>query len=423
MSVKSFEALIPERRYEVASKITQKVVKKRETKPSISDALDQVFLHKWLGLPIFFAMLWAAFRWTFDASAPVSDAIDAFFSWLGEIAATVPNEVLASFLSDGLCGGLGFVLVFVGPIFFLFFALGLLEDSGYLARAAFLMDRLMHRFGMHGRSFICMLMGFGCNLPAIMSTRTIADEKDRLTTILVNPLMSCSARLPVYVVVAGAVMGQYASAAVFSMYVLGLALALMMALLFRRVLFGGEPSPFIMELPPYSKPLMRNVFIYMWERGVVFLKKAATILLAGALILWFLSTFPWGAGVENSYAGLLGHAIEPLLRPLGFDWRLAVALFFGFMAKEVVVEALGILYGVEGEEAVSAILANSITPLTGYAFMAFTLIYIPCLATIGIIKSETGSWKWTLFSIVYLLALAYIVSALIVALGHLLGFG
>jgi len=386
---------------------------------TISDMLDRVFLNRVLGIPIFLILMWATFQFAFAVSEPFMVMLERAFGWLGGLFGEAETP-LVSFWSDGICGGLGFVMVFIFPIMFLFLALAILEDSGYLPRAAFVMDRLMYRCGLHGRSFIPLLMGFGCNLPAIMATRTIGDERDRLITILVNPLISCSARLPVYVLIAGAFFGAHAGTAIFLMYVLGIVLAIMMALLFRKFIpsLRGKPAPFIMELPPYHRPDAKSVLLYMWSRAVVFLKKAGTILLGGALVLCFMASFPWGREIESSYAGILGHILEPLLAPLGFDWMAAIALFFGFLAKEIVVETLGILYGVGGSGAITGAVATHMTPVTGLAFMAFTLIYLPCLATVGIVKAETGSWKWTGFMVLYQLVLAYVVAGIIVVVGN-----
>ena len=420
------EVTLAEKRYEVISKLLPRVLK-GEKPLTRSDLLDKAFLNRYLGIPAFLALWWALFRFTFDVSAPLSDLIDMIFGRLGEIASmSIQNEQLASFVADGLIGGLGSVLVFIPPIFFLFFGLSILEDSGYLARAAFVVDRVMYKLGLHGKSFIPMLIGFGCNIPGIMATRTIDKEEDRILTILVNPLMSCSARLPVYVLIGSAVLGGYAAAGVYSMYVLGIVLAVVLALLFRRVIpyFKGKPSAFILELPMYAMPTLRSTLMHMWERGVLFLKKAGTIILLATVVIWALSNYPWGPvhsepepRIEVSYIGSFGHMIEPIFRPLGFDWRAAVALFFGFVAKEVVVDTFGVL-GLGGAEE----LRQVFTPVSGLAFMAFTLIYIPCLATIGTIYRETNSWKWTIFTVVYGLILAYLVAFLIVGIGGLLEY-
>ena len=315
---------------------------------------------------------------------------------------------------------MGFLLVFVPPIFAVFFALSLLEDSGYLARACFVMDRLMYSLGLHGRSFIPMILGFGCNIPGIMAARSIEGEKDRLMTILVNPYISCGARLPVYVLIAGAFFPDNAGTVIFSMYILGIIVAILSALVYRKTILPGDPAPFILELPLYKIPTFHGTVIHMWDRGRWFIQKAGTTLLGGAVALWFLSAHPWGAEVEATYAGQLGHLLAPIFAPLGFDWRIATSLFFAFLAKEIVVEALGVIYAVEGEAAIGAALQASLSPVSALALMVFTLLYMPCLAAVGAIKSETGSWKWTAFSIVSTTVVAYAVSLLVVVVGGIL---
>ena len=422
------EAYFVEKRYEHVKSIVSRVLRGRRPL-TLSDLLDRVFLHRILGIPIFLALWWALFRFTFDVSAPLSDIIDILFSRLGDTAReSVADPRLASLIADGVCAGLGSVLVFVPPIFFLFFGLAILEDSGYLARAAFVVDRAMHKLGLHGRSFIPMLLGFGCNIPAVMATRTIDSEGDRLLTILVSPLMSCSARLPVYVLVGSAVLGAYAAAGVYSMYLLGILLAIAVALLFRRAIpfFRRRRSTFVLELPMYARPTLRSLLAHMYERGVVFLRKAGTVIFFTMIVVWFLATHPWeatagGELIENSYVAALGRALEPVFRPIGFDWRGAVALFFGFLAKEIVVETFGLLLGVE-ERGLASAIAGMFTPVTGLAFMAFTLAYTPCVATVGVIYRETNSVKWTLFAIAYELLLAYALALSIVYIGHALGY-
>jgi ferrous iron transport protein B len=380
--------------------------------------IDKVVLHKHLGIPIFLVMMWGMFQFTFEVAVPFMEMIDLFFGWLGEVVAgAVSNEILASFLADGIIGGLGSVLIFVPNIFLLFFMIALLEDTGYLARAAFVMDRAMYKIGLHGRSFIPMLLGFGCNIPAMMAARSLDDEKDRILTILVNPLISCGARLPVYVLFAGAFFGAYAGTAIFSMYLLGIVLAILVSLLFRRTLFKGEPAPFILELPLYRRPTLHGTVRHMWERGVHFLKKAGGIIFVGLIIVWGLAAFPWGAPIEQSYVGQLGRALEPLVRPLGFDWRGVVALFFGFVAKEIVVGTYGVLFGLADEAAIGTALTGIMTPLSAFAFMAFVLIYTPCVAALGTAKKELGSWKWAGFLVAYELILAYVVAAVIIIVG------
>jgi ferrous iron transport protein B len=423
------EVILAERRYDAIAKIMESAVRKKESKWTFTDMLDHVFLHKALGIPIFLALLWAVFQFTFAFSEPFMVMVELFFGWLGGLAADgIANQQLASFVADGICGGLGSVLVFVPPIFMLFLALAILEDSGYLSRAAFVMDRVMYKVGLHGRSFIPMISGFGCNIPAIMATRSIENEKDRMITILVNPLISCGARLPVYVLIGGALFGAAAGSAVFAMYVLGIALAILMALVFRKTLFKGKPAPFVLELPRYMIPKAKTALLHMWERGKQFLKRAGTIIFVVVILLWFLSVYPWAATnggeiIENSYVAGVGKAIQPIFAPFGWDWTTSVAIIFGFLAKEVVVATYGLLLGVGGESVGDALVSMGIfTPVTGFAFMAFVLIYVPCVATIGEIWRETNSWKWPVFTMVYLTVLAFIVSGLIIGIGRLLGY-
>ncbi len=417
------EVALAERRYEVIRKILGKSMRKAKKGITFSDMLDRVFLHKYLSIPIFLAVMWAVFQFAFEVSAPFMTMLENGFLFLGGIFGDASTP-LSSLWADGICGGLGFVMVFIFPIFFLFFALAVLEQVGYLPRAAFIMDRVMYKIGLCGKSFVPMLMGFGCNLPAVMATRTIENEKDRLTTILVNPLMSCSARLPVYVLFAGALFPAHAGTVVFSMYLLGIILAVGVALVFRRVVpaLKGRPGPFMLEFPPYQVPTPRAIWMLTWERGVVFLRKAGTVLFGGALLLWFLTYFPWGVepGSMASYAGKLGKFFHPIFSPLGFSSILVTALIFGFLAKEIVVEAVGILYGAEGETSIKNMITATVDPVTGLAYMAFVLVYLPCLATVGVVKQETGSWKWVAFLIVYELILAYAVAAAIVGVGSLM---
>ncbi|MBM3496939.1 MAG: ferrous iron transporter B, partial [Armatimonadetes bacterium] len=281
----------------------------------------------------------------------------------------------------------------------------------------------------HGKAFIPMVMGFGCNVPAIMATRTLESPRDRLVTIMVAPLMTCSARLPIYALIAGALFGVYAGLAIASMYALGIVLAAVVARVFRQRVLPGEEDPFVMELPPYHRPTAKGVLIHTWERGKLFVQKAGTVILAGAIVMWFLSAFPWGVevGGPNSFAGRIGALTEPLIRPLGFGRNEGVALLSGFLAKEIVVSTMGVLYGLGAEADTTAlgraIAAGPLTPLAGYAFMAFVLIYSPCLAAVAAIRRETGSWRWAAASVGYLTALAWIVAFVIYQGGRLLGLG
>jgi len=382
----------------------------------LSDRIDWVVVNRWLGIPLFLLLMFGVFEFTFVLSAPLMGWIDAGFGWLARQTSGLGGW-FGSLLSDGIIGGVGAVLVFIPPIFLLFIALALLEDSGYLARAAFIMDRLMHRVGLHGRSFVPMLLGFGCNVPAIMATRTIQNPKDRLTTILITPLMSCGARLPIYVLLAGAFFTAQRGLVVFSMYGIGIILAIIMALILRKTLLRGPSGHFVMELPPYRLPTPGGVFIHMWERGKVFLSRAGTIIFAVVLAVWLLD-----------YSGALepiGRAIAPVLSPAGFgQWQSAVALLFGLLAKEAIVGTFGTLLGA-GEEALGATIAAELgwNSLVAFSFMVFSLILVPCMATIAVIRRETNSWRWPAFSIAYQVALAWTLATLIYQIGRLMGLG
>lgn len=423
LSKDDLEVLLADKRYELISKVVNASVVKGERKWTFSDMLDKVFLDKYLGIPIFLLIIWFMFQFTYVISAPIMDIISLFFLWIGKYAYLMPNEILASFIKEGLIGGIGFILVFVAPIGFLFFSIAVLEDSGYMARAAFVMDRIMFRIGLTGRSFIPMILGFGCNVPAIMATRSIEGEKDRLITILINPFISCTARLPIYVLFAGAFFGNYAGLAIWSMYLLGMIVAIFSALLFRKTILKGEPTPLILELPIFRRPSLKTALNLMWYRTSAFIQKVFTYLLIGAIALWVLSNFPLGVSIENSFVGIIGHLIEPIFKPLGFDWRSAAAFVFGFFAKEIVVETFGILYAVEGKASISTSISGSMNALSGFAFMAFSLLYIPCIATLTTIRKETGSWKWTGLAVIYSFIVAYLVAALIVSLGKFFGIG
>lgn len=417
------DLILADGRYEVISKIIGKTVSKRQGKTSFTEVVDSVLLHKYLGIPIFLAMMWALFEFTFVASAPFMDAIDIFFGFLNEVAqSSISNEILASLVGDGIIGGVGFLAVFIPVFGFLYLGLSILEDTGYMARAAFLMDKSLTKIGLQGKSFIPMLMGFGCNMPAIMACRTIESEKDRFVTILVNPLMSCGARLPVYVLFAGIFFEEMAGSVIFSIYLLGIVLAILMALIFKNTIFKGEPSPFIMELPPYRAPRVTETINHVSERVKVYIKKVSGILLVGAIAIWALLNLPYGAEIEFTYAGMIGKAIEPLIKPLGFDWRIGVSLIFGFLAKELVVSGLSVIYSVEEGAGLESIIMATMTPLTSIAVMVFSLIYTPCLAAVGVIKREMNSWKWALFSIAYLVVLAYIVTGIVILIGKSIGY-
>lgn len=427
------ESLIVDHRYGFISGLSKEVVTRRQTaeaRLSVSDKIDRILTHRYLGIPIFLLAMWGVFQFTFTVGAPLSGWIDAFFGWLGGVTGSLLGNLgapalLSSLFVDGLMGGVGSVLVFVPNIFLMFFAISLLEDSGYMARAAYIMDRFMHILGLHGKSFIPLLIGFGCNVPAIMATRTLENKRDRLITILINPLMSCTARLPVYVLFAGALFKANQGAVVFSLYLLGFVLAVLMGMLFKKFLFKGESSYFVMELPPYRIPTLKSTLIHMLERGGSFIRKAGTVIVAAVLVLWALANLPLGVeyASQESFLGQIGTVIAPLFTPAGFGtWQAAVALAFGVLAKEVVVGTLGTLYGV-GDTGLIQAIAQSWTPLAAYAFMVMTLIYIPCAAVIGAIKRETNSWGWTGFAVGYSLMLGWLMAVLVYQGGRLFGLG
>ncbi len=409
------ETVIADARYGFISGLMKDVLKKPAIERlTFSDRIDKVVLNRWLGIPLFLAILYGVFQFTFVVSVPFMDWIDEGFGWLAEQASGIGGWG-GSLLADGIIGGLGSVLVFVPVIFLLYIALSILEDSGYLARAAFVMDRLMHKIGLHGRSFVPMMLGFGCNVPAIMATRTIENPKDRLVTILVNPMMSCGARLPIYALFAAAFFTAHQGLVVFSMYGIGIVLAILLAWLFRKRLITGESGHFVMELPPYRLPTITGVAVHMWERGRVFLARAGTIIFSIVMLIWLLD-----------YTGALepiGRAIAPIFSPAGFgQWQAAVTLIFGVLAKEVVVGTFGTLFaGAEELGGLGNVIGFELgwTPLIAFSFMVMSLVYVPCMAVIAVIRRETNSWKWTGFVIGYTLVLGWILATLIYQIGRL----
>jgi len=419
------ESYLIERRYGFISGLVKECVKKPsgiEEKLTISDKIDKIVLNRWLGIPIFLLFMWVTFKLVFDMGGPFADYIDTGFGWLGEATKHILGENwFSSLLSDGIIAGIGSVLVFLPNIMILFLAIGFLEDCGYMARAAFVMDRFMHALGLHGKSFIPMILGFGCNIPGIMATRTLESRKDRILTILINPFMSCSARLPIYILFAGTFFPTHAGTVIFFMYALGIVVAIFTGLLFKRIFFKGEVAPLIMELPPYRMPTLKTVLIHMWERSSVFLKKAGTIIAAGVVLVWFLSSMPPGVeyASRESWIGSLGALFAPLFKPGGFGfWQAAVALIFGILAKEVVVGTLGTLYGVE-EESLTKVLPKYFTNLSALSFMVMSLLYIPCIAAIGVIKAETNSWRWTGLAVGWSLFVGWIIATLFYQLGRI----
>jgi len=425
------EAVIADGRYGFIGGLLREVVTRTPTsldRIALSDRIDDVLLHRFLGIPIFLALMWLTFKLTFDVGGMFTKWIEAgvgvLSAWLMH---TLPAGPISSLLVDGVISGVGGVIVFLPNIVIIFVVISFLEDSGYMARAAFLMDKSMHVLGLHGKSFIPMLMGFGCNVPAVMATRTLDTREDRLITILINPMMSCTARLPIYILFTGVFFSRSGAMVIFSIYALGVILAVASGKLFRKVLFPKSVSPFVMELPPYRMPTLKGTVLHVWERASLFLSKAGTVILAASVVIWAMGSLPWGVGFASSHSvvGYIGRALEPLVRPLGLDWKAAVSLLFGIGAKEIVVSTLGVLYGAghegQGAKGLMDSLGKAFSPLTAYTFMVISLIYIPCIATIAAIRRETNSWKWALFAVGYSLVLAYLMGFAVYHIGLMAG--
>ena len=474
------ETVLADRRYGFISGACQEAVTRTvEARHSMSDRIDAVILHRAIGLPLFLLLTYLTFQFTFSVGHAPTDWIESFFGWLsGTVAGLWPagaESALRDLLCDGVIAGVGGVLTFLPYILLLFLAIAVLEDTGYMARAAFLMDHLMHKIGLHGKSFIPMLIGFGCSVPAVLATRTLDSRRDRLTTMLVVPLMSCSARFVIYTVIVGAFFAdrvlvhagpialRLQPVMYFLMYLIGVVLAVLAAKVLRMTVLRGETTPLVMELPPYRMPTLRGLAIHMWERGWLYVRKAGTVILALSIILWALTTYPKKTQFSQDYAarranaerladpakreaelaaaehsqaaerlahsaaGRIGKAIEPALRPLGFDWRIGTALIGAFAAKEAFVAQMGIVYAVgSGEanrEALRQHLRQDYSPLTGFCIMLFCLVSMPCVATIAATRRESGSWRWALFQLGGLTALAYLLTLIAYQLGHLLGIG
>lgn len=455
-------------RYGFISGALRETYEQNKIKEATSTQIIDLFVtHKVLGFPIFILFMWIMFEATFHLGAYPMEWIENLVSWIGNfVRGNMSEGPLKDLLVDGIIGGVGGVIVFLPNILILYLFISFMEDSGYMARAAFIMDKIMHKMGLHGKSFIPLVMGFGCNVPAIMASRTIESRNSRMITMLVNPLMSCSARLPVYVLLAGAFFPKNASFILLSLYVCGILLAVVMARLFKRFLFKEEDVPFVMELPPYRMPTAKSIMIHMWEKAKQYLHKMGGVILVASIIIWFLGYFPRHSEMgdafdkqiaevenaeldskektetiaelerlknmehqKNSYIGTIGQTIQPVLHPLGFDWKMSVSLLTGMAAKEVVVSTLSVLY--TGDEEDSQVLSERIkqdldeegnpvfTPLIALSLMLFVLIYFPCIATISAIVNESGSWKWGIFVIVYTCVLAWIVSFVVYQTGSL----
>ena len=464
--------LISEKRYGFIMGALGETVKKAPgNRIDLSEKVDSIMTNRFLAYPIFALFMWLLFQATFSLGAYPMEWIKTGVGLLaGFIRSILPPGMVRSLIADGIIGGVGGVIVFLPNILILFFGISILEDTGYMARIAFIMDKLMHRIGLHGKSFIPLIMGLGCNVPAIMAARTLESNKDRILTILIAPLITCSARLPVYILFAGAFFPEHAGNVIFMLYFFSFFFAFFMGLLFKKTLFRGEEYPFVMELPPYRVPTFKSALIHMWEKAKHYLQKMGGVVLVFSIIIWFLSSFPlqqqvneqWeekisamevmieNAGpaestvelnnrleelriqkhreiMKNTYIGRTGQFIQPVLQPLGFDWRMGVSLITGFVAKEVVVSTLGVLFTAGGEEdeeseALQNALRRAYSPLTGLAFLFFVMLYTPCIVAFVTLVREINSWKWSLFSLVYQITLAWFIAFIVRAGGLLLGF-
>ncbi len=442
---------------------------------TLAYSIDNILTNKWLGFPILIFFLWFMFQMTFTIGAYPQAWLEMFFGWLGKTtSAVLPDGILESLLVDGIIAGVGSVCSFLPNILILFFFISILEDTGYMARSAFIMDKLMHRIGLHGKSFIPYIIGFGCSVPAIMATRTLENRKDRILTIITVPFMSCSARLPVYLLLISAFFDKHQGLILVSIYLLGVLMSILTALLMKRIAFKNESDQFVMELPPYRIPTMRNAVVHMWDKSVQYVKKMGTVILGATVIIWALEFFPQhnaeidrytaqieqvasdstmsaetrDAAVEqltldratvqteNSYIGRIGQFIAPVFRPLGFDWKMGVSLLTGIAAKEVVVSSMGVLYHADTEaDENSSALKESLktqvwssgekkgqpvfTPLVAYGYLVFILLYFPCVAALSAVYREAGL-KWATFSILYNTGVAWIAAFLIFQIGSLL---
>lgn len=423
---------IVDKRYSFISSITEDVIKKpSEKQVTTTEKIDKIVTNKYLGIPIFALIMYCLYELTFIIGAGIQE-------WFGDLIAKAgvivsewfsnmgAPELLVGFIDKGLFGGVGAVLSFLPLIMVMYFLLGLLEDSGYMARAAYVMDRLMRGLGLHGKTFVSMIVSVGCNVPGIMSTRTLENKKDRMIAILVNPFISCGARMPIYAVFVEAFFPTHQGLVLFSLYVLGIIVALISGKIFSKTLFKGESSYFVMELPAYRMPSIKNVFLLMWEKAGAFFKKAGMIIFPMMIVLWALSVLPLGVepNSEHSILGMIGSFVAPLFVLAGYGtWQAGVSLITGILAKESVVATMGMVYaGVEEGEALINVIQQVFTPLSAISFLVMTLLYTPCLAALGAIKRETNSMKWTIFSAVYTFVIALVLSTLVYQVGLLLGF-
>lgn len=396
-------------------------------------ALDTILTNRWLGFPVLILFMWIMFQTTFTLGTYPQEWLESGVAWLGNfVSQLVPDGIFRDLLVDGIITGVGGVLVFLPNILIMFLFISLLEDSGYMARAAFIMDRLMHRMGLHGKSFIPYLIGFGCSVPAVMATRTLENKKDRLLTMLTIPFMSCSARLPVYLLLVSAFFSKYQGLILLGVYMIGVLVAVVTAAVLNKTLFKNETDQFVMELPPYRIPTVRNTLIHMWEKSVMYLKKMGTVILFASIVIWALCYFPHNENATNaeqmeaSYMGQIGHAIEPAIEPLGFDWKMGVGLLSGLPAKEIIVSSLGILYEDSNDSSLNialrqqfdAIGSPHLSLLRAFSYILFVLLYFPCIATLVAIGREAG-WRWSVFALIYTTSVAWLLSFAVWQIGNL----
>ncbi|MBM7656125.1 ferrous iron transport protein B [Neobacillus cucumis] len=432
LNAKSLSNFIYAKRKEVIEKIVAEVANRNDSGLPLSEKIDGIVTNRFLGMPIFLLLMYLMFMLTFDwLGTPLSDSLDALLTgpvttgFESVLSAIHASDFIHALIIEGLVAGVGGVLVFVPQIFILFFFISLLEDSGYMARVALVMDRIMESVGLNGKAFIPMMIGFGCNVPGIMAARTIETPRERLLTILLTPLMSCSARLPVYALFVGAFFAGHKAFVVLSLYVLGIVVALTLAKVFSKTLLKSETSLFVIELPPYRLPQFQSLWRSTWDKGKGFVRKAGTFIFAGSVFIWLLSyAGPDGLKVnmDHSYLALIGNTIAPIFNPIGFGtWQAAASLITGFLAKEAIISTMNIIYFVPNDASLQGLLAHYYTPLAAYSFMVFILLYIPCLATTATIYKETGSKKWTAFSMIYAFAIAYVLSLVIYQGGKLFG--
>lgn len=412
----------------ISGALRETFVDNHQDKERMTRVIDAIVTHRVWGFPIFFLFMFLMFEVTFVLGAYPQDWIESLVNVIGTfISNNMAEGPLKDLLIDGIIGGVGGVIVFLPNILILYLFISLMEDSGYMARAAFIMDKIMHKMGLHGKSFIPLIMGFGCNVPAVLASRTIENRKSRLVTILINPLMSCSARLPIYLLLVGVFFPHHASLVLLSIYSLGIILAVVMARLFSRFLVKGDDTPFVMELPPYRMPTSKAIFRHTWEKGAQYLRKMGGVIMVASIIIWVLGYYPrpsesmdLAQQQENSYIGRIGKAIEPAIEPLGFDWKLGIGILSGVGAKELVVSSLGVLYADDaGADQTTLAQRLPITPLVAYGYMVFILLYFPCVATLAAIRQEAGGWKWAAFAAAYTTILAWIMSFAVYQIGGL----